>query len=286
MVSCTYCSTELPDGAMFCGECGRALPLVVAPSGARTMVPRPLTRPVPEPQPADAAGAADVCAQCGALLAPDDIFCGECGFLAHAAGAASARPRDTNAVERLEPVAEDPATDEPVLEDLVPEEPVADEPAVDEAVERAAPDSTAPDAAEPDDVGPDDAEPDDIQPDDLEATRIVTRRLDGARFVLQFSTGESFTVFGTGLIGRNPRPEPGEYFDELVRVLDPSRSVSKTHLEFGQESGGFWVKDRFSGNGTIVREPESAPLRCRPDRRYRLARGSRVDMGEQFFIVS
>ncbi|MEO7146973.1 MAG: FHA domain-containing protein [Terrimesophilobacter sp.] len=108
----------------------------------------------------------------------------------------------------------------------------------------------------------------------------------GERFVLQFSTGESFTVFGSGLIGRNPHAEPGEYFDQIVRVLDPSRSVSKTHLEFGQEEGGFWVKDRFSGNGTIVREPESTRQRCHPDRRYRLVRGSRVDMGEQFFILS
>jgi predicted component of type VI protein secretion system len=122
--------------------------------------------------------------------------------------------------------------------------------------------------------------------DDVEATRIIARHPEGERFVLQFSTGESFTVFGSGLIGRSPRPEPGEYFDQLVRVLDPSRSVSKTHLEFGQEAGSFWVKDRYSGNGTIVREPESKPIRCHPERRYRLVRGSRVDLGEQFFIVS
>ncbi|WP_327055766.1 FHA domain-containing protein [Glaciihabitans sp. GrIS 2.15] len=103
---------------------------------------------------------------------------------------------------------------------------------------------------------------------------------------MQFSTGESFTVYGSGLIGRNPRSEPGEYFDQLVRVLDPSRSVSKVHLQFGQEAGRFWIMDRFSGNGTIVREPESEPVRCQPEKRFRLARGTRVDIGEQFFIVS
>jgi predicted component of type VI protein secretion system len=72
----------------------------------------------------------------------------------------------------------------------------------------------------------------------------------------------------------------------LVRVLDPSRSVSKVHLEFGQDSGRFWIMDRFSGNGTTVREPEAEPLRCQPEKRFRLARGTRVDIGEQFFIVS
>jgi hypothetical protein len=122
---------------------------------------------------------------------------------------------------------------------------------------------------------------------DLEATRIVrSGQRRGERFVLQFSTGESFTVYGTGLIGRNPQPEPGEYFDQLVRVLDPSRSVSKVHLEFGQEAGSFWVKDRYSGNGTIIREPEAMPIHCRPEKRFRIARGTRVEIGEQFFIVS
>ena len=104
--------------------------------------------------------------------------------------------------------------------------------------------------------------------------------------MLQFSTGESFTVFGSGLIGRNPRSEPGEHFDQLVRVLDPSRSVSKVHLEFGQDAGRFWIMDRFSGNGTTVREPESEAVRCLPEKRFRIARGTRVDIGEQFFIVS
>ncbi|MEO7348566.1 MAG: FHA domain-containing protein, partial [Terrimesophilobacter sp.] len=122
--------------------------------------------------------------------------------------------------------------------------------------------------------------------DDMESTRIVSHPMGSERFVLQFSTGESFTVYGSGLVGRSPSPEPGEYFDQLIRIVDASRSVSKTHLEFGQESGSFWVKDRFSGNGTIIREPDAHPLRCRPDRRYRLVRGSRVDLGEQFFIVS
>jgi hypothetical protein len=121
---------------------------------------------------------------------------------------------------------------------------------------------------------------------DLEATRIVALGRRGERYVLQFSTGESSTVFGSGLVGRNPLPEPGEYFDQLVTVIDPSRSVSKTHLEFGQESGSFWVMDRYSGNGTIVREPDAPPVRCQPERRYRVTRGTRVEMGEQFFIVS
>ncbi|MDJ0334705.1 FHA domain-containing protein [Salinibacterium sp. G-O1] len=121
---------------------------------------------------------------------------------------------------------------------------------------------------------------------DVEETRIVGRTSRGDRFVLQFSTGESVTVFGTGMVGRHPLAEPGEYFDTFVTIVDPGKSVSKTHLEFGQEGGSFWVSDRFSGNGTVVREPDAQPKRCEPGKRYRIVRGTRVEIGEQFFIVS
>jgi hypothetical protein len=120
---------------------------------------------------------------------------------------------------------------------------------------------------------------------DLEETRIVAARL-GDRFVLQFSTGENSTVYGTGLVGRNPVTQPGEYVDQLVTIVDPGKSVSKTHLEFGQTAGAFWVVDRYSANGTIVRQPDAPPQRLDPGKRQPVARGTRVDMGEQFFVVS
>ncbi|ARC57177.1 hypothetical protein AS850_08825 [Frondihabitans sp. 762G35] len=121
--------------------------------------------------------------------------------------------------------------------------------------------------------------------DDVEKTRIVRRQPLGEPFVLQFSTGESFTVQGSGLVGRAPTPQPGEAIDLLVRIVDPGKSVSKTHLEFGQEDGALWVSDRWSGNGSVVREPSSEARPCEPGKRVRVVRGSRVDIGEQFFIV-
>ncbi|MCU1406673.1 MAG: hypothetical protein JWQ43_2976, partial [Glaciihabitans sp.] len=121
---------------------------------------------------------------------------------------------------------------------------------------------------------------------DVDSTRVVQRGSGGERFVLQFSTGESVMVFGSGLLGRNPMAQPGEEFEQTLAISDPSKSVSKTHLEFGQSQGSFWVLDRFSANGTVVREPETAPRRCEPGRRYQVVRGTRVDIGEQFFIVS
>jgi len=104
--------------------------------------------------------------------------------------------------------------------------------------------------------------------------------------VLQFSTGESIAVTGTGLIGRAPVAQPGEYVDHLVPVYDSARSLSKTHLEFGQEAGLFWVIDRWSANGTIVHSPTGSPRRCDPGKRYGVDRGSRVEIGDQFFTVT
>ena len=106
-----------------------------------------------------------------------------------------------------------------------------------------------------------------------------------AHFVLQFSTGEQVVVAGTGLLGRRPSAQPDEIFDHFVQIHDVSMSVSKSHLEFGQHNGEFWINDRMSGNGTVIRRHDDSVLRCEPGRRYLVARGSRVEIGDQFFIV-
>lgn len=261
MKPCNYCATALPSDALFCGECGRAVSKSTS-RAAGAGLPT-LAAPVPQLEPWMNASAGDVCQQCGFPVMPDDIFCGECGFVVPAFTPLSPRSNDTNVIQRLEQVNVD-KPEEKLTEAVVQNLPE--------------PGPELPRAAAPVDQG--------ALSDDVESTRIVSPPLNGERFVLQFSTGESFTVFGSGLVGRSPRAEPSEYFDHMVRIIDASRSVSKTHLEFGQEAGSFWVKDRYSGNGTIVREPDSEPVRCHPERRYLLVRGSRVDVGEQFFIVS
>ena len=103
---------------------------------------------------------------------------------------------------------------------------------------------------------------------------------------MQFSTGEGTTVHGTGLIGRNPLAEPGEYFDHRIAIIDHGKSVSKTHVEFGQAAGVLWISDRFSGNGTVIKRPQSDAQRAEPGKRYLVSRGSRIEIGDQFFIVS
>jgi hypothetical protein len=121
--------------------------------------------------------------------------------------------------------------------------------------------------------------------EDVEATRIVGSAQTRRPVLLHVSTGERLTVRGSGLLGRFPRPEPGELFDSLLTIVDPGKSVSKTHLELGRDGDDLWVSDRFSGNGTVIRHIDGSIRRCEPGRRYRVERGARVDIGEQFFLV-
>jgi len=213
------------------------------------------------------------CANCGAALLPGSMFCGECGW--------SVAPRRPVAPASLPPI-----TPVPPQLPLAPVPPVTEVP----------PAPPAPSAAPP--VPPASVPPAGTVPAPLPKVPSpvptfvapdpvpVPTPVPTEKYVLQFSTGESVIVTGSGIIGRNPYTEPGEYVDHLVTVVDYDKSVSKSHLEFGQDEAGFWVSDRYSANGTTVREPDRDARRCEAGTRVHIVRGSRVDMGEQFFVVS
>ena len=105
-------------------------------------------------------------------------------------------------------------------------------------------------------------------------------------YTLSFSTGDVVEVNGSGLIGRRPITQPGEHIDQLVVVSDPGRSVSKTHLEFGLEGDELWICDRYSGNGTVAHPLGGVARQCEAGRRYRVTRGTRVEIGDHWFDVS
>lgn len=276
-MTCHVCGHQLEPDDIFCEECGAVRPAVTAAFTGPVVAlpterpdwamhddgvifersPEPAAEPAAEPAPepavepaADGAGADD-----------------ESGTVDDDSPAAAAE------TDRGEDASDDDSRGDTANEDVHVDAPDRES---GPATELAAPGRDAPPAT----AGPI-AEDD----DDPEATRIVRRTSSERAVTLHFSTGERFGVHGHGLLGRFPNPEPGEELDELLTIVDPGRSVSKTHLEFGRDGDDLWVSDRYSGNGTVVRHIDGSIRRCEPGRRYRVERGARVDIGEQFFLV-
>jgi hypothetical protein len=195
------------------------------------------------------------CRVCGSELAEGTLFCGSCGSSVtatrvRAPEVADSRPSDTTVVERLPKPA------------VAGRFPVAE-------------------PSEDDELDPFEASVDLIEP--IEAAPPAE---PPALYTLSFSTGEVVDVTGSGLIGRRPITQPGEEVDQLVAVLDPGRSVSKTHVEFGIEARELWICDRYSGNGTVAHPLGGIARQCEAGRRYRVTRGTRVEIGDQWFDVS
>ncbi|NQX11427.1 FHA domain-containing protein [Microbacteriaceae bacterium VKM Ac-2855] len=102
---------------------------------------------------------------------------------------------------------------------------------------------------------------------------------------LSFRSGEHAIVTGAGLIGRQPLPDAGESFRHLLAIADPSRSMSKTHLEFGFDTDGLWIRDRWSSNGTTLLGPGQPELPLEAGRRYRAGAGSVVRLSTVEMLV-
>jgi uncharacterized RDD family membrane protein YckC len=103
---------------------------------------------------------------------------------------------------------------------------------------------------------------------------------------LVFDTGEIVIVDGIGLVGRNPAPRAGERVEHLIPIIDPARSVSKTHLVFGAGPDGFWVSDRDSTNGTRTVSDSGVITEAPHDVKVNVPVGGTVEFGERRFTVT
>jgi zinc ribbon protein/FHA domain-containing protein len=212
-VNCRVCGSELPDGAMFCGECGSSV--------TATRIQRPAAR---DPRPSDTT-----------IIAP-------------LPRPAVAGPRSTVHSVPVPQPHFTAATEHGAQTEASQEQAVASD-----------------SAAKPEPAKPEPAQPE---------------------YRLIASTGEEFSITGSGLLGRRPIAQPGESIDQFVPIADTGRSVSKTHLEFGIEAGELWICDRYSANGTVIVPAGAAPRMCEPGRRYRVEHGSRIEIGDQYLDVT
>ncbi|MFF3064782.1 RDD family protein [Oerskovia sp. NPDC057915] len=124
---------------------------------------------------------------------------------------------------------------------------------------------------------------------DWDSTRLSARELrhevppaPGA--VLELESGQRVPLSGPALVGRNPQAT-GTEARTLVRVEDPTRSVSKTHAELGFDAGGLWVQDRGSTNGTVLLRPGGAPVALDAGVRVPVPVGSVITVGDRRIVV-
>lgn len=87
------------------------------------------------------------------------------------------------------------------------------------------------------------------------ATVVRRPKVQLPEFVLRVDNGEELRISGPTLIGRSPRPQPGEASFRQAVVNDASLTVSKTHLLVEPATNGLMVTDRGSANGTSIIAP-------------------------------
>lgn len=104
--------------------------------------------------------------------------------------------------------------------------------------------------------------------------------------LLVFDDGLCLDIDGGGLMGRGPEAPADQSPRHLLNIDDPSRLISKTHLEFGIDEGGFWIADRGSGNGTFVTPPAGESSRLDPRTKTWLSPNSLVELGTRSFTVT
>ncbi len=101
---------------------------------------------------------------------------------------------------------------------------------------------------------------------------------------LELESGERQAVDGLARIGRNPEATAGEDV-RLIRVDDPTRSVSKNHADLGVDSAGLWLTDRGSTNGTVISSAGLPPRVAEPGARVRVPTGSTIHVGDRRIVV-
>ncbi|MFJ3957561.1 RDD family protein [Arthrobacter sp. NPDC090010] len=104
--------------------------------------------------------------------------------------------------------------------------------------------------------------------------------------VLHFDDGGQVPLNGGVLIGRNPSGRAGEEQLLLLALEDPGRSISKTHLLVLPATGGAWVTDRQSTNGSGELLSDGSVVRLIPGEARFVRTGSSVKFGDRTFRLS
>lgn len=100
------------------------------------------------------------------------------------------------------------------------------------------------------------------------------------RYTIALSDGNRYELKAPMLIGRNPQPMDLSPQCNLVPVVDPNRSVSKTHLLIAFDAAGPYLVDQQSTNGTLVSLPDGQQIICGPGQKVRVPAFTTVFFGQ------
>lgn len=206
------------------------------------------------PPPGRGGGREGVCAHCGAAIDAADIFCPECGnvnTVIVAPGRPSAEREYVFDGVLVPPEEEAPVPRARANADDGPDRPLPDPPPV--GLDRGTVSRVFPSAAPP-------------------------------AYLIRFSTGQEAEVVSALVFGRNPRADLAAAGAVLFPLVDPTRSVSKTHGEFSVADGLLSYRDLGSLNGS-ARLLGGARERLEPQTWVVLGRGDEVAIGDHRFSV-
>lgn len=98
--------------------------------------------------------------------------------------------------------------------------------------------------------------------------------------VLRFTTGDVAHVTERAILGREPEVASATADDgwQQVEVIDTSKTMSRAHAELTWSEDRLFLRDRGSGNGTIVRRP-AGDVELRPDELFELRSGDTLIFG-------
>lgn len=97
--------------------------------------------------------------------------------------------------------------------------------------------------------------------------------------ILVTTNGEVYRLDGAILIGRAPRPEPGDDAT-ILRVPSPHHDISRTHVRVAPHEWDIAVTDMNSTNGTIVFEVGNDPIRLGAGETLLVGPGTVIDLGD------
>lgn len=98
--------------------------------------------------------------------------------------------------------------------------------------------------------------------------------------VLRFTTGDVAHITERAILGREPEVAQAAADDgwQQVEVIDTSKTMSRAHAELTWSEDRLLLRDRGSGNGTIVRRP-SGDVELRADEPFELRSGDTLIFG-------